>query len=137
MRTIKFRGKRLDNGEWVEGFYVQDPQYRHRIYLKPFQEATANTYYFVDPATVGQFSGLTDKNGKEIWEGDVLKRLHKTDDSKDGSWNIGDEMYRGPVVYSESVCAFVIRKGFDFKIEKATDLENIGNIHDNPELLTK
>lgn len=143
MRDILFHGKRVDNGEWVEGFYVHllDGKGResHRIYTGYAETDCGDFYpdwYEVDPDTVGQYTGLTDKNGKRIFEG-YVGRYRQTDGAKRNGAPI---LCIGKVVYNTETASYAVDsrdeagcKYFDYFPIK--DFEVIGNIHDNPDLL--
>ncbi len=126
MRTIKFRGKRYDNGEWAFG----DLHTHDVIEIIVRISYRREDYYAVVQDTVGQFTGLQDKNGKDIYEGDILEFV----DEK-------GKVYRRAVVYNEG--AFCQEISFDWLKLAYNPLKNhqlelwevIGNIHDNPELL--
>lgn len=140
MREIVFRGKRKDNGEWVEGNYEWYHKPEKHIISNPYTEETKG----VIPETVEQYTGLTDKNGTKIFDGDILKGVQYPYFS-DGEYN-----YFAEVVWFDNCPAFGI---YTFKNPKAKvkgistgnkdymedwnpdDWEVIGNIHDNPELL--
>lgn len=136
MHEILFRGERTDNGEWVEGYLVIADE---RCFIAKYPECITSLYYpddiysftsfvEVDPSTVGQYTGLTDKNGKKIFEGDIVKGLFVFGEIssvvifKYGyfgiEWNIDEIKVLDPFLGLRNI-----------------ECEIIGNIHDNPELL--
>ena len=124
-RTIKFRGKST-SGKWYFGYYHKD---KDGSYIM-----TETDVYNVYPYSVGQFTGVNDKNGVKIYEGDILKSFVDVGNEE-------DEIFIGKVYWPESVCGFM----FGYEDEDDVTLgmahclsekvEIIGNIHDNPELL--
>lgn len=149
MRDIIFRGKRLDNGEWAYGDFE---------YNRKKDVARIHTYdengdyeeqYIVDNITVGQYIGLKDKDGKEIYEGDVLAlpANRREEEFESIGWEALYPRYvcLYAVVYSSVDCGF----GFCSPMDALKDnpyscgiathnrLSHIGNIHDNPELLER
>ena len=94
MREILFRGKRFDNGEWIEGNY-RAVRNSHFLYIERIDKPT--DCYRIDPETVGQYTGLTDKNGKKIFEGDICLGAWKTRFEvywdKELSWRVKNTMY--------------------------------------------
>lgn len=138
MREIKFRGKRLDNGEWVYGDYHKRVGGVHCIIdIQPdFQGKVEYVIIQVDAETVGQFTGLHDKNGKEIYEGDIVKWiLTMPEFGVNGGYEeyhteeIGKIQWDAGALHLGEYCA----AGFAYESEDYAEI--IGNIHDNPELL--
>lgn len=130
MREILFRGKRKDNGKWAYGYlYIRnDGQYEISFYSKYFDSERFT--YDVIPETVGQYIGLTDKNGKKIFEGDILRRAYHPHEDVAIEWSDGSFRFREvnkPKDYGYS-CVCCIQNA-------VSRLKIIGNIYDNPELL--
>lgn len=139
MREILFRGKRVDNGAWVEGAFCLkdcDDPFGYMVdrpsiikYDPPFD----GFWFRVDPETVGQFTGLTDKNGKKVFEGDIVK----IKDFSGGCYLTCDQPTSNFAVKwygKEGRFGIDYMKLFPYDFTKS---EVIGNIHDNPELLKK
>ncbi len=133
-REIKFRGRRLDNLEWVYGYLVVDPEGGYRIYWKPFDEATSNTYHFVIPETVGQFTSLPDKNRSEIYEGDIMYQRYfdKLEESGYGETFLQIAFKDGAFGWIGDITG----QFFSFAEQPLDDYEIIGNIYEHPHLLT-
>ena len=120
---ILFRGKRVDTGEWVEGSLIGNDVIVGKIVEFEEDYFCTEFWYKVDPETVGQFTGMTDKKGKKLFEGDVYSM---------GEKNIlyvvifDKSQFIGKQVGNRSLAGLEYWK---------SDIEIIGNIHDNPELL--
>lgn len=134
IREIMFRGKRLDNGEWVYGYYAVWGLIQHVIYTPgKFGE---NNAYEVNQATVGQYTGLTDQNGVKIFEGDFLRNKWGELEGvvEYGNWNCSccNGVFGFAVnkmgEWMDWIDAFGEFRGFD-------ECEVVGNVWDNPELL--
>lgn len=134
MREILFRGKRRDDGQWVYGCLVKLPcpiqvgdSSPWDIIVPPVDPDDNGGRYNVDPDTVGQYTGSTDKNGQQIFEGDILRYINE-----DG------ESHYITVVFED--CAFLIEDEGITDSDLLTSygclgLEVFGNIHDNSELI--
>ena len=130
MRDIIFRGKRIDNGEWVYGFLLFDEE-QNEAYIAEYFEDKAAYLKKVIPETVGQYTGLKDKNGKMIFEGDICQTK--------GYKLIEEKPFE--IVWNDYYSGWFWQ---DIEVSRETDTltktvaeltKVIGNIHDNPELL--
>lgn len=131
MRTIKFRAKDFD-GVWHYGSLVYTNILDAKIYSQTGKGSLKITdWLFVTPDTIGQFTGLYDENGKEIYEGDILK------------WKADNRLYAvifkwGMFYASVEVCNQDIYGGFPLHaLADEKGIEIVGNIYDNPELKKK
>ena len=141
MREILFRGKRTVNGEWIEGAYSPfnwnffgEREEKPQIIIISDDKNIDGLWHEVIPETVGQYTGLTDKNGVRIFEGDICRFKRFND------------VHVGKIVFNVTTASFIMwyQPIVGAYGEKATqkmllsvcdDIEVIGNIHDNPKLL--
>ena len=126
MRTIKFRGQKTTNGVWVYGSLVYSNEIQTAIYFQTGSGLVKSMeWVYVNPETVGQFTGLYDKNENEIYEGDILKVQ-----------GLGEKI---EVRFVRGVFAFLWNGDLDDEapINAPTQewAEVVGNIHDNPKLI--
>lgn len=135
MRGILFRGKRKDNGEWVYGDLIKNLIYDGRekeirigdIYFEHNGDIHGTAVREVIPETVGQFTGLCDKNGNKIFEGDIVKVTTGLEGYKS---TYHSTIHR--VTYDVCNCGVAVFYPFDNS--DMVEAEVIGNIYDNPEL---
>ena len=141
MREILFRGKRLDNGDWVEGYlYEHEPPLVGIVSEK--DEPEVSKWFIlrtgfadwnmprpvelveVDPSTVGQYTGLKDKNGERIFDGDIVQAHFRTNHSKQIFRVTFDD---GMFIFNNDYVKLPVRGIYGIKV--------IGNVHDNPEYM--
>ena len=149
MREILFKAKRLDNGEWVEGNLVQseDIDDDFKVIIIPLKESWMYTeeysndigfegWYKVDPTTLCQYTGLTDKNGKRIWENDIVECNKRKEECELYKIVWRNEYADFGVVPISNTCTGQYPIGFSYgKTLHGRDYKSVGNIFDNPELL--
>lgn len=126
MREIKFRGKAILNGEWIKGYLFYD--YNNADEYRPFITYKSEAFLGgvneqqIDKDTIGQYTGLHDKNGKEIYEGDIVKGTFY-------GFPMVEYDYIFQIYWDEK------EKGFMANYFEPSECEVIGNIYENPELL--
>ena len=149
MREILFRAKRVDNGKWVRGNLIDNECCKKPIivevdYLNEYGDF-GEVSHEVDEKTVGQYIGLTDKNGKKIFEGDIIQ--FGEDEEYDWEFNIGVVKF-GEGTFDSGIYVYT---GFFYEDKNGNIDHNalynweedwerckvIGNVYDNPELLNK
>lgn len=138
MREILFRGKRKDGLGWVRGNYIFRKIWKSDVHIIRTVDIGFDSYteFEVIPETVGQYTGLTDENGRKIFEGDIVDYEDETPgqyEYHDSTFfNRGVIEYDAPVFYWTNLIAAQLE---DCVYKGAVDCVIIGNIHDNPELL--
>ena len=134
-REVKFRGKGIADNEWYYGDLIQVESGRvHYFIIQDYEikeeriELNTCASPEVNPETVGQFTGLDDKNGKEIYEGDIVQGLFADQE---------EPKIKGQVIYSNGQASYIViaSNNDEWELGYLDNLEVIGNEYDNPELL--
>ena len=132
MREILFKAKRIDNGEWVEGYYRRIPCMRLlEHYIMPQNPKNRMEQYAINLDTLCQYTGLTDKNGVKIWENDILKANLDDDFAEDTTYEWVKWYESGFYTYEDNSLVSIL------DIWDTENFEVCGNVFDNPELLGK
>ena len=133
MREIIFRGKRIDNGEWVYGWFCMYSfgQWPLKTSIIPSEKAHEGCFEHkeVEQSTIGQYTGLQDKNGKRIFEGDIVKVRQGN-----GRWEATICYENGSFLVAPISGNILERTLWEYWYND-WDIEVIGNMQDNPELL--
>ena len=127
MRDILFRGKRVDNGEWICGNLYQceeDSEGYVRNLITP--KSRNGSPYMVDDNTIGQYTGLIDKNGKRVYENDIVNCKTKT------------YLFEGYTIewYNEDARFVMVQNGRRYAVSESFEYEVVGNVYDNHNMLT-
>ena len=132
MREILFKAKRIDNGEWVEGYYLSKYDLLEKEVHFIFSADKHNTWICaeIDPETLYQFTGLCDKNGKKIWENDILMAHLDDDYPEDVTYETVEWNFAGWVGHETGCTDREYLDEFDLE-----HFEVVGSIFDNKELL--
>lgn len=143
MREILFRAKRIDDGEWVEGYYAMMGKgnlIRHYIVQNCaltglFEDPEDNMYFNdveIDPETISQYTGKTDEDGKKIFEGDIVGFI----DLYSIESGYSEISCLGEVIWSKEECCFHVTNRLSAESWEVLDeCKVVGNVFDNPELI--
>ena len=130
-REIKFRGRNILNNDWMYGDLIHDDEHC-RVYVYPRDAGPLELKHRVDAETIGQFTGLHDKNGKEIYEGDIIRAYGSKGDEIKHIVEYSDKeaMFCTKLIGAEMLGGSITQRWLN-----EFEFEVIGNIYDNPELL--
>ena len=125
-REIEFRGYNPKNGKWLYGYYLVN-RGKHYIVPDGIQPPSATPEDFeAEPESIGQYTGLKDRDGKKIYEGDIIG-------GSNGSINGYEWPFKLQIEWNKEACGFNTPKWRD--MDKTHYYDVVGNVHDNPELV--